>query len=122
MVRKIAHKFLTEFGFQVEEAENGEEALEKCRRSMPKLILLDWNMPVMNGLDFLVNLRAGEHGSLPVVVFCTTESDVDHILTGLEAGADDYLIKPFDRESLYAKVESVKNRRADGSAATKDLP
>ncbi len=70
---------------------------------MPEAILLDWNMPVMNGLDFLIKLRLEAGGKKPVVVFCTTENDMAHITQALRAGADEYVMKPFDGEIIESK-------------------
>jgi two-component system chemotaxis response regulator CheY len=99
-VRRVARKLLTGLGFEVDEAEDGRVALEKCRKRMPDVVLLDWNMPVMDGLEFLKSLRHTEGGRAPAVIFCTTETDVEHILKAMACGANEYLMKPFDRESL----------------------
>jgi two-component system chemotaxis response regulator CheY len=74
---------------------------------MPEAILLDWNMPVMDGITFLHQLRHSEGGKAPVVVFCTTENDLAHITDALTEGADEYIMKPFDREILEAKFSQV---------------
>jgi two-component system chemotaxis response regulator CheY len=111
LVRKIARKALVRIGFEVEEAENGQVALDKCRSRMPDVVLLDWNMPVMNGLEFLVSLRCTEGGKSPNVIFCTTEADVEHVRLAVEAGADEYLVKPFDTESLSATFSRITYRR-----------
>jgi two-component system chemotaxis response regulator CheY len=111
IVCKIARKMLTEFGYEVDEAQDGRTALRKCCERMPDAVLLDWNMPVMNGLDFLIALRGLDGGAKPVVVFCTTEGDVEHIRQGIENGADEYLIKPFDRESLEMKMRMARQQR-----------
>jgi two-component system chemotaxis response regulator CheY len=107
VIRKVARRMLEEIGFAVDEAGDGKEALERCAQSLPQSILLDWNMPVMNGLDFLKALRQTPGGDGPVVVFCTTENDIEHIQAALEAGASEYIMKPFDREILEAKLASV---------------
>lgn len=107
VIRKVARRMLEEIGFSVEEAGDGQQALEQCAKGLPEFILLDWNMPVMNGLEFLKALRASPGGDAPVVVFCTTENDIDHIQAALEAGASEYIMKPFDREILEAKLSSV---------------
>ena len=78
-----------------------------CRRQMPDLILLDWNLPNMNGIEFLRTLRRERDGKLPVVVFCTTENDVSHITEALDAGANEYIMKPFDREIIESKLAEV---------------
>ena len=104
MVRKIARRFLLERGLDVEEAENGQVGVERCNSRLPEIILLDWNMPVMNGIEFLRHLRQMPNGDLPVVIFCTTEGDVSHISEAYTAGTNEYLVKPFDRDSLWLKV------------------
>ncbi|MGJ5035722.1 MULTISPECIES: response regulator [unclassified Bradyrhizobium] len=107
VVRKIARRILEELGFSVVEAEDGERALEICIKSLPDAILLDWNMPVMDGYDFLGRLRRLPGGEGPKVVFCTTENDIDHISRALNAGANEYIMKPFDKEIVAAKFQEV---------------
>jgi two-component system chemotaxis response regulator CheY len=111
LVRKIARKIFCGLGFETDEAENGQIALEKCRGRMPDVVLLDWNMPVMDGLEFLKSLRHTDGGREPAVIFCTTETDVDHIQRALANGANEYLMKPFDQESLVAKLDMVYYRK-----------
>lgn len=103
VIRKVARKIVEDMGFACEEAADGQAALNHCRGAMPDAILLDWNMPVMNGLDFLTALRSEENGKKPVVVFCTTENDMGHITQALRAGADEYVMKPFDGEIIGSK-------------------
>jgi two-component system, chemotaxis family, chemotaxis protein CheY len=105
VIRKVARRILEELDYIVEEAEDGQEAMDKCRAEMPDAILLDWNMPVMTGLEFLKLLRAFIGGEKPRVVYCTTENDVGAIALALKAGASDYMLKPFDRTLLEAKFE-----------------
>jgi two-component system chemotaxis response regulator CheY len=107
VVRKVARRIVETLNFSVIEAEDGEQALEACKRSMPEAVLLDWNMPVMDGLEFLVNLRAMPGGDAPKVVFCTTENGMDHIARALEAGADEYIMKPFDKDIVTDKFREV---------------
>ena len=107
VIRKVARRILEDLEFSIVEAEDGEAALDRCGERMPEAILLDWNMPVMNGLDFLVNLRNREGGKTPVVLFCTTENDMDHITQAISAGADEYIMKPFDRDIIEAKFQEV---------------
>jgi two-component system chemotaxis response regulator CheY len=107
VVRKIARRILEEMHFQITEADDGEKALEVCRLAMPDAVLLDWNMPVMDGYEFLGHLRRLPGGDGPKVVFCTTENGVDHISRALHAGADEYIMKPFDREIVAAKFHEV---------------
>jgi two-component system chemotaxis response regulator CheY len=103
VVRMVARKILEGLNFAIEEAENGKVAIDACRRHMPDAILLDWNMPVMSGIDFLRDLRKMDGGADPIVVFCTTENDLAHIREAIGAGANEYIMKPFDSEIIEAK-------------------
>ena len=103
VIRKVARRILEDLGFETAEASDGMEAMAWCRTAMPEAILLDWNMPVMDGLTFLRELRKEPNGAEPVVIFCTVESDLEHIAQALEAGADEYIMKPFDGDILEAK-------------------
>jgi two-component system chemotaxis response regulator CheY len=107
VIRKVARRILEGLDFQITEAENGEEAIETCRRQLPDAILLDWNMPKMDGYDFLRVLRRLPGGDKPKVVFCTTENDVAHIARALHAGANEYIMKPFDKDIVEAKFQEV---------------
>ena len=102
--RKIVRKIMEELDFSADEAEDGVSALDICRRQMPDAILLDWNMPLMSGVEFLRALRREPFGNKPVVVYCTTENDIAHITEAIGAGANEYLVKPVDREILEAKL------------------
>ena len=107
VIRKVARRILEDLGFETAEAGDGMEAMAWCRATMPEAVLLDWNMPVMNGIDFLRRLRRIEGGSSPVVVFCTTERDMKNIEEALGAGADEYIMKPFDSGIVASKFENV---------------
>ena len=107
VVRKVARRILEQQGFTVQEAENGEEGLAACRRALPACVLLDWNMPVMDGLTLLKILRAEYGPNEPVVVFCTTERALEQICQALESGAQDYIMKPFDAKAIIAKFTQV---------------
>lgn len=107
VIRKVARRILEELQFTVEEAVDGQDALDSCERNLPDVILLDWNMPVMDGLEFLKTIRAQDGVEQPVVVFCTTENDMSHIRAAMEAGANEYIMKPFDREIIEAKFTQV---------------
>ena len=107
VIRKVARRILEDLGFQIQEAGDGEEALAHCRGAMPDGVLLDWNMPVMNGIEFLRALRAEPGGDRPVVVFCTTENDLNHIVEAMNAGANEYIMKPFDGDIIEAKFSEV---------------
>jgi two-component system, chemotaxis family, chemotaxis protein CheY len=107
VIRKVARHILESMEFQVEEAGDGEIALTYCRANRPDVILLDWNMPVMSGMEFLHAFNDLDYGDAPRprVVFCTTENSIDHIRAAIEAGADEYVMKPFDRETLEGKLQ-----------------
>ena len=107
MIRKVARKIVESRGYITAEAENGQEALEKCKLAMPDLIILDWDMPIMTGVEFLAELRALRHARQPKVVFCTTHSSVKDIHQAVDVGADEYVTKPFDQASLMAKLEII---------------
>ncbi len=108
VIRKVARHILEALQFNVEEAGDGREALDRCNAgNLPDVILLDWNMPVMSGMEFLRSLGTSGFSNRPKVVFCTTENDVAHIRAAIEAGADEYMMKPFDRETLESKLQLV---------------
>ena len=107
VIRKVSRHILETLGFNVEEAENGQEGLDRCGESMPDVVLLDWNMPVMTGIEFINQLRKREGGDKPKVVFCTTENDVAHIARALHAGANEYIMKPFDKDIVTAKFQEI---------------
>jgi two-component system chemotaxis response regulator CheY len=107
VIRKVARRILEGLEFEIVEAEDGEQAIEACRGRMPDAVLLDWNMPKMDGYEFLRSLRRMPGGDGPKVVFCTTENDVAHIARALHAGANEYIMKPFDKEIVEAKFQEV---------------
>jgi len=111
VVRKVARRILEANGFLVEEAEDGQQALDACRRAMPEAVLLDWNMPVMNGIEFLAAFRAEFEATppaqLPPVVFCTTETELEKITRAIATGASEYIMKPFDEAILVDKFRQV---------------
>ena len=107
VVRKVAGRIVRDLSFDVIEAGDGKDALEACRSAMPDAILLDWNMPVMNGLDFIRALRRENGGTKPVVLFCSTENDAEHIGEALRSGANEYIMKPFDADIIESKFAEV---------------
>jgi two-component system chemotaxis response regulator CheY len=104
VVRKVARRILEDLGFEVAEAGDGVEALAWVRTTMPDVVLLDWNMPAMNGLEFLRQLRREPGGEAPRVVFCSVENDLDRIREALDEGADEYIMKPFDGDIVASKL------------------
>jgi two-component system chemotaxis response regulator CheY len=107
VIRKVARRILESLDFEISEAEDGREALTLCAERMPDGILLDWNMPVMDGYEFLKALRRTPGGAGPKVVFCTTENDIAHIARAMHAGADEYVMKPFDKDIITNKLQQV---------------
>lgn len=107
IIRKVARRIVEGLGFEVDEAADGSEALAFCGGVIPEVILLDWSMPVMDGMTFLRRLRALPGGMAPKVLFCTIETRADRIAEALSAGADDYVMKPFDGEILTSKFAEV---------------
>lgn len=104
VIRTVARRILEGLKFQITEAADGQEALKICQQGMPDAVLLDWNMPVMNGIEFLQHLRKTEGGDRPIVLFCTTETEMAKIQIALEAGANEYIMKPFDSEIIQLKL------------------
>ncbi|HSJ77731.1 MAG TPA: response regulator [Erythrobacter sp.] len=107
VIRKVSSKIAISLGYVPIEAENGEEALARCKKSMPDLVLTDWNMPEMDGIEFVSKLRSIPTPKEPVVVFCTSNGEAKDIHDGIAAGADDYIVKPFDEAALRAMLEKL---------------
>jgi len=103
MIRRVAGRIVKDLGFETVEAINGQDALDKCGMEMPHAILVDWAMPIMDGFDFVKNLREMPEGDKPTVVFCTSVRDVERIIEALAAGADEYIMKPFDSDIIESK-------------------
>lgn len=107
IIRKVARRIVEGLGYEVDEAADGSEALAYCTGAMPDVLLVDWNMPVMDGITFLRRLRAMPGGKQSKVLFCTIETRPERIAEALAAGADDYVMKPFDGEILQSKLTEV---------------
>ena len=107
VIRRMAADILKSLGLRTAEAENGLKGVEFCRTTVPDMVLLDWNMPEMDGITCLRALRAMNLNPRPVVVMCTTESGLSKIQEALQAGADEYIMKPYDQEVLLDKLAQV---------------
>jgi two-component system, chemotaxis family, chemotaxis protein CheY len=107
VIRKVARHILEGLGLSVEEAEDGSIALDACHARAFDVVLLDWNMPVMGGMEFLDALQESSIEPKPKIVFCTTENGTAHIRAAIEHGADEYIMKPFDRDTLERKLQLV---------------
>lgn len=104
IVRRVALQAMESFGFRCAEANDGVQALEACRAAMPDLVLLDRNMPVMNGLDCLRQLRREPGGQDVVVIVCSSAVTPAEIREAINAGADEYVMKPFDSDIIRSKL------------------
>src|SRR5258705_8623653 len=107
VIRRMATDILKSLGLRPAEAEHGLAAVEFCRTTVPDMVLLDWNMPEMDGITCLRALRAMNLNPRPFVVMCTTENGMSKIREALEAGADEYIMKPYDQEVLLDKLVQV---------------
>lgn len=107
VVRKVTQRIVAHLGFDCIEAEDGHKAFTICREKMPDAVLLDWNMPVMSGIEFLEKLRMMDGGDHPKVVFCTAENNSTYIERAMNAGANEYIMKPFDSEIIASKFRQI---------------
>ena len=105
-IRRIESGILNELGFETVTAENGQEALERLQEfPLPDVVLVDWNMPVMNGIEFTRAVRKDPKLSQLVLLMVTTETEPEQMLRALSAGVDEYLMKPFTRDCLVEKLQ-----------------
>lgn len=106
-IRKVIGRMLQNMNMSVREAENGQVALDSCLKEMPDVVMLDWNMPVMNGIEFLQALRKAPGGDHPKVILCTTENDFSSIQRAIQEGANEFIMKPFNEAIIREKLEIV---------------
>ncbi len=107
LIRRVARAYLEQMRFVVDEAEAVPEAIERCKAQMPDIILLDWQLPTIGAYEFLAALRPIITTQKPYIVYCTTENDPIDITKAMNAGADDYLLKPFNRDDVEAKFAEI---------------
>ncbi|HLW90237.1 MAG TPA: response regulator [Roseiarcus sp.] len=107
VIRKTARRILEGMQFQTSEAMDGAQALSACSFLMPDAIIVDWSMPVLDGFEFIKRLRRMPGGEKPKVLFCTSEYDVAQIARAMHSGADDVLLKPFDKDIVKTKFEEI---------------
>ena len=105
VIRKVSRRILEDLGFEVAEAGDGVEAMAWCGAVLPDVVLLDWRMPQMDGLEFLRRLRGLPGGDAPRVIFCTVENEIQRIREALDAGADEFIMKPFDSGIVAGKLD-----------------
>lgn len=104
VIRKVARRIMLNLNFEVVEAENGQQALEICEAGMPDVILLDWHMPGMGGIEFLQSFRPLNKKKRPFIIYCATENDKMELSRAIAAGANDYVLKPYDREAIWSRM------------------
>lgn len=104
-MRLILGRMLRELGLEVAEATNGRDGLDRLDDGLaPALVLVDWNMPEMTGIEFVEAVRKPPYNSAAKLVMVTTETEVPQVVRALEAGADEYVMKPFTKESILEKL------------------
>ena len=104
IIRMLLTKIMSNLEWDVLEAEDGEEAFEIFQLQNPDLIIMDWTMPIMEGIDVLYKVRNAKAATQPKFMFCSSNNDVNRIREALKGGADDYIIKPFDEDIIYSKL------------------
>jgi len=107
VVRKVAGRIFEKLKFEVTEAGSGQEAIDSCQKAMPDAILYDAHMPPMASVEFLTTVRGMPNGNKPLIIFCATDNDSGEIARALTAGADEYVLKPFDTESIKVKLSAM---------------
>lgn len=107
VIRQVCTVVLGELGFKTLEAEDGQHALELCMTAMPDIILVDWQMPLLNGVEFIKALRGYEGGETPHIIFLTSEFDIGQIAMSRKEGSNDHMMKPLDRKILNEKFQPL---------------
>ena len=107
VIRKVARRILEGMGYIVSEAEDGMEALDKCAHNMPDVIMVDWDMPRMDGVEFIEALRSTSAADSTKVLFCTSEVLVTEMMKAKRAGCQGYMLKPFTRDILLHKLSEI---------------
>ncbi len=107
IVRKVVRRIVEGLGFAVLEAEHGQDAVTQVRSNAVDVMILDWNMPVMDGLECMKEIRADSTITQPKIIFCTTENEFSKIQQAITAGADEYVMKPFDQAIIAGKMRQL---------------
>jgi len=107
VVRKFSKSIVESLGFESFEAQNGDEALKTCETMIPDIILLDWNMPVLDGLGFLEKFKEKYPTSTTKIIFCSTENELNKIKQAMSSGANEYIMKPFDLDVIKTKFINI---------------
>ena len=104
IIRMVLNKIMTNLGFDVVEAEDGEDVVKQWRQMPIDLIIMDWRLPVMEGIDVLYMIRSNPKMQQPKIIFCSSLKKKKKIREALQGGADDYIMKPFDEEIIESKI------------------
>ena len=105
IIRMLLSKIMVNLGFEVIEAEDGEEVVEMVELNEPSIVIMDWRLPALDGIDALYKIRSLKKIQQPKVMFCSSIIDIEKIREALDGGADDYIMKPFDEEIIISKLE-----------------
>ena len=116
IMRMLLSKIMENFGYNVLEAEDGENLVALCAKNAPDLIICDWQLPLIDGIDVLLKIRSDKKIKQPVFIFCSYIKDVDIISQALKAGADDFIMRPFDEDIIASKLRIVKVLRGAKNA------
>ena len=108
IMRMLISKIMENFGYSVDEAENGEDVLEQCAKNMPDLVICDWELLLIDGIDVLLKIRTDKKVKQPVFIFCSYKKDTQIIEQALNAGADDFIMRPFDEDIIASKLRIIK--------------
>ena len=108
IMRMLLTKIMENFGYLTTEAEDGEDLLEQCAKNNPDLIISDWNLPLIDGLDVLLKIRSDKKIKQPVFMFCSHIKDEEIIRQAMDAGADDFIMRPFDEDIIASKLKIIK--------------
>ena len=104
IMRMLLRKIIENFGFEVSEAEDGEDVLEQCVTFQPDLIISDWNLPLIDGIDVLYKIRLDRKIKQPKFMFCSYVSEAAIIRQAIDGGADDFIMRPFDEDIIAGKL------------------
>ena len=111
IMRMLLSKIMSNFGYNVFEAEDGGDLLELCAKNTPDLIICDWQLPLIDGVDVLLKIRSDKKIKQPIFIFCSYIKDVEIISQALSAGADDFIMRPFDEDIIASKLKIIKVSR-----------
>lgn len=107
VIRKVARRILESLDFVVTEAVDGIDALEKCSQNMPDAVIVDWDMPRMDGVEFISELRARPESEGVKILFCTSEVIVTEMMKAKRAGCHGYILKPFTKQILQNGLAEI---------------